>query len=79
MSIVLLVLRRGRLVRVVALFAQRARLMTRRIRRFHLGLVLSHAYIWLCLIVFVTPFVVLLGHALDAAARRDRPSTTSST
>ncbi len=39
--------------------------MTRRIRRTHLGLALSHGYIWLCLIVFVTPFAVLLGHSLD--------------
>jgi putative spermidine/putrescine transport system permease protein len=39
--------------------------MIRRIRR-NLGLILSHVYIWLCLIVFVIPFVVLLGYAFAA-------------
>ena len=38
--------------------------MSRRIGRFRLGDLLGHAYIWLCLIVFVTPFVVLVGYAL---------------
>jgi putative spermidine/putrescine transport system permease protein len=42
--------------------------MPRRIRRLRLGQVLGHAYIWLCLIVFVTPFLVLLGHALTPQA-----------
>lgn len=39
--------------------------MLRRIRR-NLGLILSHVYIWACLIVFVIPFVVLLGYAFAA-------------
>jgi putative spermidine/putrescine transport system permease protein len=38
--------------------------MARRMRRLRLGQVLGHVYIWLCLIVFVTPFVVLVGYAL---------------
>jgi putative spermidine/putrescine transport system permease protein len=39
--------------------------MRRRFRRFRLGTVLSHGYIWLCLIVFVTPFLVLLGYSFS--------------
>jgi putative spermidine/putrescine transport system permease protein len=35
-------------------------------RRLHIGLILSHVYIWACLIVFVIPFLVLLGYAFAA-------------
>ena len=33
--------------------------------RIRLGDVLSHGYIWLCLLVFVTPFVVLVGYTFS--------------
>ena len=34
------------------------------------GDVLSHGYIWLCLLIFVTPFLVLLGYSFSAQAAR---------
>jgi hypothetical protein len=33
----------------------------RRLPRIRISDVLSHGYIWLCLVVFVSPFVVLVG------------------
>ncbi len=39
--------------------------MRRRWHRIRLGAVLSHVYIWICLIVFVTPFLVLVGYSLS--------------
>jgi putative spermidine/putrescine transport system permease protein len=39
--------------------------MNRRIVRFRPGDVLSHGYIWLCLLVFVTPFLVLLVYSFS--------------
>jgi len=40
--------------------------MARRLPRIRLVDVVSHGYIWLCLLVFVTPFVVLVGYTLTA-------------
>jgi putative spermidine/putrescine transport system permease protein len=42
--------------------------MARRRRRIKLSDVLSHGYIWLCLLVFVTPFIVLVGYTLTATS-----------
>ena len=39
--------------------------MGRRIGRISLGDVLSHGYIWLCLLVFVTPFLVLFAYSFS--------------
>ncbi len=41
--------------------------MRPRLGRKGLTEVLSHGYIWLCLLVFVTPFVVLVGYTLTAS------------
>jgi putative spermidine/putrescine transport system permease protein len=37
----------------------------RRLPRIRISDVLSHGYIWLCLMVFVTPFVVLVGYTFS--------------
>jgi putative spermidine/putrescine transport system permease protein len=40
--------------------------MSRRVARISLGDVLSHGYVWLCLLVFVTPFLVLLAYSFSS-------------
>ncbi len=42
--------------------------MARRRPRIKLVDVVSHGYIWLLLLVFVTPFVVLVGYTLTATS-----------
>jgi putative spermidine/putrescine transport system permease protein len=41
--------------------------MVLRLGRFRLSDILSHGYIWLCLLVFVTPFLVLVGYTITAS------------
>ena len=41
--------------------------MGRRIGRFSLVDIVSHGYIWLCLLIFVVPFLVLIGHSVQPA------------
>ena len=41
--------------------------MARRLPRIRLVDVVSHGYIWLCLLVFVTPFLVLVGYTLTTS------------
>ena len=39
--------------------------MGRRIGRFSLSDIISHGYIWACLLIFVTPFLVLLAYSFS--------------